>query len=157
MRPREAGKGGDGTGEQNMTGKKRSENRKRTIPLAGRFTPQEAVIVRAKAEACGAAVSAFIRHATIDTPLPRNKVDKEAAARVLTALGDIRAEMGKSGSNLNQIAYHLNAGRPGDRVEGSLEDALRDLAELRIVCLQALGKEPRRSANDGHKDDEEED
>jgi len=33
----------------------------------------------------------------------------------------------------------------------------RDMAELRIVCLQALGKEPQRSANDGHVDDSDED
>jgi len=151
MRPREAGKCGDGTGEQHMTGKKRSEQRRRTIPLAGRFTPEEAAEVRAKAEAWGAAVSAFIRHATIDASLPRHKVDKEAAARVLTALGDIRAELGKSGSNLNQIAYHLNAGRPGDIMEGSLAaaiaehgQAIRTLEELRLVCMQVLGFERNR-------------
>jgi hypothetical protein len=38
-----------------------------------------------------------------------------------------------------------------------VEEALRDLSEVRLVCLQALGMKPQRGANDGHEDDEDED
>ena len=62
--------------------------------------------------------------------------------------------LGKTGSNINQIAYHLNSGRPGSRAEDSIESALRDLAELRIACLQALGTEPRRGTDEWIEDDQ---
>ena len=125
-----------------MTGKKRSENRKRTVLRPARFTPEEAARFDAKAKPYGGA-SAFIRYIALEKPLPRSKVEVQLLSRVL-------AELGKIGSNINQIAYHLNAGRPGDRVEAGIEEALRDLSELRIVCLQALGKEPHRGS--AHED-----
>ena len=65
----------------------------------------------------------------------RPSIDHQAVARVL-------AQLGKVGSNVNQIAHHANAGRPLDRMSNSLDLALRDLAELRLACLQALGHEP---------------
>jgi len=127
-----------------------SEKRQRTNIITMRINPQEAATIRQIAQSRGESVSALMRSALLQSRLRPSRIDLQAVGRLL-------GQLGKIGSNINQIAYHLNAGRPGDRVEGSLEEALRDLAELRIVCLQALGKEPRRSANDGHKDDEEED
>jgi hypothetical protein len=130
--------------------RKPSEKRQRSVALAGRFTPQEAATVRAKADNCGG-VSALIRALTLDAPPPRNRTDREAIVRLMTRLADVRAELGKSGSNLNQIAYHLNAGRPGDRVDRALMDALdeqaqavRTLEELRLACMQSLGFERKR-------------
>ena len=78
-----------------------------------------------------------MRSALLHSRLRPSRIEVKAVARLL-------GQLGKIGSNINQIAYHLNAGRPGYRIEGSLEAALRDLSELRLVCLQALGKEPRR-------------
>jgi hypothetical protein len=55
----------------------------------------------------------------------------------------------KLGSNFNQFAREVNRGRE-PRVDsfvaewGEFKTIFdRDMAELRIVCLQALGKEPR--------------
>jgi hypothetical protein len=48
-------------------------------------------------------------------------------------------ELGKIGSNINQIAYHLNAGRPGDVMEGSIAASLRELDEWRTALMQAIG------------------
>ena len=134
--------------------KKRSEKRQRPVTLAGRFTPEEAAAVRAKAADAGG-VSALIRALTLDVPPPRHKADKDAIARLSGELGRIRSELGKSGSNLNQIAYHLNAGRPGDITEGALaaalqehEQVIRTLEELRLACLQALGQERKRKPPD---------
>jgi hypothetical protein len=127
-----------------------SEKRQRTTIVTMRINPQEAAAIRQIAQRRGESVSALMRSALLQSRLRPSRIDLQAVGRLL-------GQLGKIGSNINQIAYHLNAGRPGDRVEGSLEDALRDLSELRIVCLQALGKEPQRGANDGHEDDEEED
>ena len=114
-----------------------SEKRQRTTIVTMRTNPQEAAAIRQIAQSRGESVSALLRSALLQGRLRPSRIDLQAVGRLL-------GQLGKIGSNINQIAYHLNAGRPGDRVEGSLEDALRDLAELRIVCLQALGKEPQR-------------
>ncbi len=56
----------------------------------------------------------------------------------------------KIGSNFNQFAREVNRGRE-PRVDSFVAEWEefktmfdRDMAELRIVCLQALGKEPQR-------------
>jgi hypothetical protein len=122
-----------GAEEQNMTGKKRSEKRRRSVLRPARFTPEEAAKFDAKAEPYGGA-SAFIRYIALDKPLPRSKVEVQLLSKVL-------AELGKIGSNINQIAYHLNAGRPGDVMEGSIEAALTELLEWRTALMQSLGYE----------------
>jgi hypothetical protein len=133
-----------------MASRSGSEKRQRTTIVTMRINPQEAAVIRQIARTRGESVSALMRSALLHNRPRLSRIDAQAVARLL-------AQLGKIGSNINQIAYHLNAGRPGDRVEGSLEEALRDLSELRIVCLQALGKEPQRGANDGHEDEEDED
>ena len=73
----------------------------------------------------------------LDVPLParrRPSVDTILLAKVL-------AELGKIGSNINQIAYHLNAGRPGEVMEGSIDAAMAELLEWRTALMQALGYE----------------
>src|SRR5260370_9991670 len=95
-----------GAEEQNMTGKKRSEKRRRSVLRPARFTPEEAARFDAKAEPYGGA-SAFIRYIALDHPLPRSKVELQMLSKVL-------AEMGKIGSNIKQIAppYKTAESRP---------------------------------------------
>ncbi len=121
-----------------------SEKRQRNQIFTVRFTTQEAATVRQIAHTHGQSVAALVRASLLHIRLHPSRIDVQAVARLL-------GQLGKIGSNINQIAFHLNAGRSGDRIEGSLEEALRDLGELRIVCLQALGKEPRRRS---HPDDD---
>jgi len=114
-----------------------SETRQRSRVYTVRFTPQEAETIQRKAADHGHSVAALLRTSLLHVRLQPSRIDRREVARVL-------AELGKIGSNVNQIAYHLNAGRPPERVHDSIELALRDLAELRIACLQAIGMEPRR-------------
>lgn len=114
-----------------------SETRQRSRVYTVRFTPQEAETIQRKANAHGHSIAALVRSSLLHIRLQPSRIDRQEVARVL-------AELGKIGSNVNQIAFHLNAGRPPDRVHNSLELALRDLAELRTACLQAIGQEPRR-------------
>jgi hypothetical protein len=124
--------------EQNMTGKKRSEKRLRTVLRPARFTPEEAARFDAKAAPYGGA-SAFIRYIALDHTLPRSKVELQLLAKVL-------AELGKIGSNINQIAYRYNIteGRPTGNIEGALETALNELLEWRMALMQAIGAERSR-------------
>jgi hypothetical protein len=128
-----------------MAKKSGSGKRRRGIVLTARFNEAEARAIRGKADATGLSVGALVRHALLDVAPPharhRPSVDHQAVARLL-------GELGKIGSNVNQIAHHLNAGRPASRVQNSIEVALRDLMELRLACLQALGREPERRQPD---------
>ena len=86
-------------------------------------------------------------------------------ARVRDGLKPIEAEMGKSGSNLNQIAHVLNMDRPPGSVmnilAGTLQEYnealqelkqfIRDLDELRTAGMNALGLELRHGSDDGDK------
>ena len=121
-----------------MTGKKRSEKRQRTILRPARFTPEEAARFDAKAAPYGGA-SAFIRYIALEKTLPRSKVEVQLLSQVL-------AEMGKIGSNINQIAhrYNISEGRPSGNIEGALETALNELLEWRMALMQAIGAERNR-------------
>ncbi len=61
-------------------------------------------------------------------------LDRQEVARVL-------AELDKISTGVNEIARHLNGTHPPKRIENALELALRDLAEMRICCLRAIGQE----------------
>lgn len=115
----------------------KSTKRRRNVLLQSWLTQAEAVTVRRKADAAGVSVSEFMRTAVFRYRLPPTKANTHALSKLC-------AEIGKIGSNLNQIAYHLNAGRPGDRIEGTLDDALRELLEWRTAVMQALGHERKR-------------
>jgi Mobilization protein NikA len=120
-----------------MASRSGSETRHRSMTFTLRLSPQEADTIRHKAAEHGHSVAALVRSSLLHMRLPHSRIDRQHVARVL-------AELGKIGSNVNQIAFHLNAGRPPERVHNALELALRDLAELRLACLQAIGMEPRR-------------
>lgn len=122
-----------------MTGKKRSEKRRRTVLRVARFTPEEAAMFDAKAKPYGGA-SAFIRYIALDHPLPRSKVEVQLLSKVL-------AEIGKIGSNVNQIAhrYNLTPDRlPEGSIEGALKAAIEELLEWRMALMQSLGYERNR-------------
>jgi hypothetical protein len=117
-----------------------SQKRKLTARIAVNCTPKQKAIIVAKCDAAGYSPSAFVLNILLGLPLPSRRhpsVDTQMLAKVL-------AELGKIGSNINQIAHHLNAGRPGDVMEGSVDAAMNELLEWRMALMQALGYERNR-------------
>ena len=118
-----------------------TEKRRRSKTYSVRLDPAEQERAAALRDRAGLPLSALIRRALFDTPLPRATrrptVNHQAVAKLLGQLGRI-------GTNINQLAKQANAGR---YQENTIELALRELLELRTACLQALGREPDR--NDG--------
>ncbi len=134
-----------------MSGQRGTEKRKQTVIIQCRVEPADKATLEARAKAAGMSLSQMVRASLLGYRPPRPKVDREAIGRLRNDLAAVRAELGKSGSNLNQIAYHLNAGRPGDIQQGAIgaalaehEQAIRTLEELRLVILQSLGFERDR-------------
>lgn len=113
-----------------------SDKRRRPHMFSIRFSRDENALAKALSDRTGLTLAALIRRALFGTNPPRAArrptINHQAVARLL-------AQLGKIGSNLNQLARQANTGRYPTE---SLEEALRDLAELRLACLQALGREP---------------
>jgi len=112
-----------------------SDNRQRETTLSARFNDQEADAIRQMADRAGTSMASVIRGAVLNAPVTRATrrptVNHEVAARVLGELG--------------RIAETLRSAAAAGRV--SLKDpqvaaAFRDLAEMRTVCFQAMGREP---------------
>lgn len=112
-----------------------SESRQRQKTLSARFNDQEAEAVRQMADRAGLPVASFIRSATLNAPLPtamrRPTASHKATARLLGELGRIAETLHAASS-----AGGLDLNDP------RLAAALRDLAEMRTVCFEAMGRRP---------------
>jgi hypothetical protein len=150
-----------------------SEKRQATVQRNLRFTPAHHAALCKLAEAQGQSLSALTLNALLNVPLPRTRRPKAddklmaqffaELARARDALKSSEAELGKSGSNLNQIAHVLNTDRPPERIMNLVEatlhahqevvqehkQAVRDLEELRTAGMNAIGLELTRGGDDG--------
>jgi hypothetical protein len=147
-------------------GRSGSQKRKTTARIAVNCTPAQKAEIAKKAEALGLSASAICLTMMFDAPLPRQRRQPTlkdsaltaylgATAKIKDALKDSLAELGKSGSNLNQIAYMLNANTAPSRIENIVESAIaehnalvarheavfRDLDELRTMAMEVWGLE----------------
>lgn len=111
-----------------------SERRQREKVVRARLTIDEAAQLDAAASAAGMTPSAFIRHQAIGTAGPRT-VRRPPIERV--ALAKVLAQLGKCGSNLNQIARHLNT--EGDIPHG-IPDAIKEFRSVCSEIVQMLGR-----------------
>jgi len=135
-----------------------SEKRQRTTIVTMRINPQEAAAIRRIAQTRGESVSAIMRNALLHSRTRASRIDLGAVAQLRTALGSLTGAVNRIGSNFNQFAREVNRGRE-PRVDSFVAEwdefktmFDRDMAELRIVCLEALGKEPRRSTSPNDED-----
>lgn len=112
-----------------------SENRKRQITLKARFNDQEAALVREQADRAGVSVASLIRYALLDqTPLRAARsptVNYELAAQLVGRLGQCAAALRQAAEADNP---QINA--------ALIEATHRDLAEMRTVLFEALGRQP---------------
>jgi len=112
-----------------------SDTRQRQKTLSARFNETEAEAIRQMADRAGVPVAAFLRAAALDRPAPRAvrtpTVRHEAVARLLGELGRI-SEALRSAATAGQV----------DPAHPHVAAALRDLADMRSVCFEALGRQP---------------
>jgi hypothetical protein len=83
-----------------------SETRKRSELVQIRYTPEEHAQLDAAATAAELTLSAYIRHLTVGAPPP---IKSRPPSLSIKLAAKHLAELGKCGSNLNQIARRLNA------------------------------------------------
>jgi hypothetical protein len=111
-----------------------SENRQRKTTLSARFNDAEAALVKEHAARAGVAVAALIRYAVLDQkPLRKSRtppLDRKLAAQLLGQLGVLATALREASSD-------DDAGKPA-----ILDAVHRDLAEMRAVLFEALGRKP---------------
>jgi hypothetical protein len=114
-----------------------SENRQRTRVMQVRLTEAEYAEIAARAEAALLTPASYVREALLDVEPPRARrrpaVEAVQVARVL-------AQLGKVGSNLNQLAHKANSGLPVPR--DALARALADVSAMRDAAMACLGRRP---------------
>jgi hypothetical protein len=149
-------------GKQKRSG---SQKRKVTARIAINCTPTQKAAIMERANAAGLSPTAICLAMLLDAPLPKRRRPTvkdqamtsylAATAKVADALRGNLAELGKSGSNLNQVAYMLNAGADPARIMNIIESAVEehraalaklnetmtDALEIRTMAMEALGLE----------------
>ncbi|MDN3568717.1 plasmid mobilization relaxosome protein MobC [Paeniroseomonas aquatica] len=103
-----------------------SEKRQRADLAWMRLTPAERAQLDELAERAGMTVSAYMRHQCLGSAGPR-AVRRPPVERA--ALAQLLGQLGKVGSNVNQIARALNTDRP------LAYDITTTLAEIREAAL----------------------
>lgn len=112
-----------------------SDTRQRQTTLTARFNDQEAEAIRQMADRAGVPVASYLRAAALNRSpgraIRRPTVNHETAARLLGNLGRI-AETLRVAAEAGQF----------DPAEPTIAAALRDIAEMRTVCFEAMGRKP---------------
>ena len=103
---------------------KATRNR-RTVTLKVRLTEAEEATLKARASEAGANVSDFVRGRALGQPNRRTAATPERR-QLIEAL----AQLGKLGSNLNQIAHQLNASSGAEYDRNGLRSALGSWGQL---------------------------
>jgi hypothetical protein len=103
-----------------------------------RFTPGQLEELNAKARTAGMSIGALVRTVVLGSPGPRAvrrpPIEKAELARLL-------GELGKVGSNVNQLARAFNR----REVTPSLVELIGikvEIVAMRTALMQALGREP---------------
>lgn len=120
------------------TVKKRSEARQKQERLTVRFTPAEREELEALADRDGLTLGSYVRSRSLEQPTTRAVRRPTVAVQVL---GGLLAQIGKIGSNLNQIARQLNQGATLPLSE--IETALGEHRQILAAIITALGKDKK--------------
>ena len=117
-------------------GRKRADNPRDKV-LRIRCAATELATMEARAVEAGLSIGAYLRATALGNAGPRAvkrpRVEREQLARIL-------GEIGKLGSNVNQIAKYCNATRSPTDMR-MLEGMKADIAAMRAEVMRALGRE----------------
>ena len=116
-----------------------TDRRQRRRVISFRVTGDEYERIQGKADRAGVTVGTFVRDVLIDARAPR-RVPRPPAAKA--ELARILGELGKIGSNVNQMAHKANIGQMRLLDPMVLLQLQDDLEELRDALMTALGRQP---------------
>ena len=110
---------------------------KRKIVVKTRMTDDEYADFIERAKFCGISQSEFIRRAIDDAVIKPVITVSPVNEKLLSAIGQLTAQLGKIGGNLNQIARYLNEhGVPYNSLYSDVQSAISDFADLKFEILK---------------------
>ena len=119
-----------------MTRPKKEETLAKTKDVHLRMNETEYDLLAERAKANSMTVSDFIRNALVNQKV----IIKYEITADVPEIKKLISEFGKIGSNLNQIARHLNEWRsPYPAMAKELRDAAADLATLKFEVMKKVG------------------
>lgn len=123
-----------------MTKAKRSgsEERRRTLIVSVRVTPEERGEIDKAAEREGLSVGSYIRSRALAAPTTRAVRRPPVQAALLSKM---LGQLGKIGGNLNQIAFRLNTG--ATVVHSEISKAVLNLHVIGEQVIELLGRSRR--------------
>ena len=123
-----------------------TETRQRNKITPIRWAADEFNAVAAKADKSGLTFGAFIRALGLGDAGPRARRSRPLNNQILVKVIGLH---GKYGSNLNQIAYKLNANAQ-DALASDFRGAIREWEEIRDLMFEAFEMEPSEDGPEGH-------
>lgn len=121
--------------------KKMYNTPKRTFVVKTRLTKEEKENFEEKCRILDLTQAECIRQAILTAKLKTVIHVSPVNEEMLEIFGNLCAELGKIGSNLNQIAHHLNAGGYLDsRVHTDVAKMVGSLANLKYQILKEVGE-----------------
>ena len=113
---------------------------KRSIVVKTRMTDEEYADFTERAKFCGMSQSEFIRQAIENAVIKPIITVSPINEKLLSAIGQLTAQLGKVGGNLNQIARFLNEhGTPYNSLYSDVQSAILNLADLKFKILRKVG------------------
>ena len=113
---------------------------KRSVVVKTRMTNEEYADFTERVNLCGVSQSEFIRQAIENAVIKPIITVSPVNEKFLSAVGQLTAQLGKIGGNLNQIARYLNEhGTPYNSLSSDVQAAIADLADLKFEILQKVG------------------
>lgn len=119
---------------------KKKEN---MVLMSMRISAEDKELIEEKARKTGLSTSEFIRRCALGRKLP--------CYGDTSLLKEYAMQLGKIGSNLNQIAKYLNGGGDYFSIYFELKEAIKELLDLKFMILPALedvacGRKHRRKS-----------
>ena len=118
---------------------------KRPAPFSVRLSVDERKELVRRAENAGLSIGGYWKSAVFNLPPPR----KSRRPRSDTAeLAKLLGQLGRVGNNINQLARTLNS--EGSVEIPELEQALKDLADMRAAVMHVLGYQETTQDSKSH-------
>ena len=119
---------------------KKYNTSKRSVVVKTRMTDDEYADFAERVKFCGISQSEFIRRAIENAIIKPVITVSPVNEKLLSTVGQLIAQLGKIGGNLNQIARYLNEhGAPYNKLYSDVRAAIADLADLKFEILQKVG------------------
>ncbi len=119
---------------------KKYKTPKRSIVIKTRMTDEEYADFTERAKFCGISQSEFIRQAIENAVIMPIITVSPVNEKLLAAVGQLTAQLGKIGGNLNQIARYINEhGVPYNTLYVDVQSAISDLVDLKYEIMRKVG------------------